>query len=1039
MKTRIFYVVMALVLTVALAVPLVGPAPVLAADTGWTDPANNAPGDGIGGGGNGFEVTPQNAYTDGGGNAANINGNGNSHRYYGYDFSSIPAGSTIDGIAVRLDWWLSSKCKMNRIYVDLSWDGGLTWTSTKTASNERISDGNPTDIEGGPVDDWNHSWDLAAGELSASNFVVRLKSACSYESFWCADDCSKKDWFLDWVPVRVCYTLPPGYISLTPDTDTNCVGGNHTVTATIVGDSGGTTVTFNVTAGPNSGDTGNDTTDLSGMASWTYTGDGGAGTDTIVASYTPNPTPGGPITSDPVSKTWVADPGPPTTQLVMMLDGSGSIDATEWSTMINGLAAAVNSSECVPADGSVELTVIQFATNARLEVGPVVIDDTDGDPTNDASAIAGLIESITKYTGDGWTCIACAIYLAQDVLLYHSESNFNICRKQALNLVTDGDPNRRANIDGGTGSGWVWLNSGSSNAKNSAVNARNYAIAQLGMTEDQDELDAEGVGITTANKNWLRDSIVWPQPGYEDWLPTGPGWVHVVDTFQEFADTICEKIQIILEPTGACCNPATGTCEDELTEAECQHEWTEDKSCADIVCEAPPDELDFGDAPEGGEAYPSSGVMGQFPTCKTVGMPLNWIQHGLGWAHFGTAWDAEPDGDAGLCPPPGCFPTYDDDECYLDGDAGLIVPEPYTINATTGAVVTCPQSAGTPLGLTCQTATWGTDVDIFVVNNMPNEAVGYVNVLMDWNQDGQWAFNGSTTCAAVPVPEHVLVNQLIPAGYIGPLSGVPGGVPNFQIGPNPGYVWTRFTISEREVPLGIKNFNTHNSGLQVLPDGWHGAGEFEDGETEDYLLRIDEALPEMTIDKDVVGVAPVGVAPGGTVQYTINVTNSGIGTAINVSIWDALGTYFTYASTDDISYTGGAGYSGAPEDDFSDPSQPTWKKFIIPSGDSVVITFTAAVDSNIPVGTYQNTAYADGDNFTQIDDLGPFGQDADTPPLADPEVDENVFVAEEPPPQVTGVPTLTQWGMIAMGILFAAFLIWTVRRRWVVSADGRQE
>ena len=45
----------------------------------------------------------------------------------------------------------------------------------------------------------------------------------------------------------------------------------------------------------------------------------------------------------------------------------------------------------------------------------------------------------------------------------------------------------------------------------------------------------------------------------------------------------------------------------------------------------------------------------------------------------------------------------------------------------------------------------------------------------------------------------------------------------------------------------------------------------------------------------------------------------------------------------------------------------------------------------------------------------------------------------EPPPLVNGVPTLTQWGMIAMGILFAAFLIWTVRRRWVVSADGSQE
>lgn len=38
----------------------------------------------------------------------------------------------------------------------------------------------------------------------------------------------------------------------------------------------------------------------------------------------------------------------------------------------------------------------------------------------------------------------------------------------------------------------------------------------------------------------------------------------------------------------------------------------------------------------------------------------------------------------------------------------------------------------------------------------------------------------------------------------------------------------------------------------------------------------------------------------------------------------------------------------------------------------------------------------------------------------------------------TGIPTLSQWGMIAMGILLAAFLIWLVRRRWAVSAGRSQ-
>ena len=33
------------------------------------------------------------------------------------------------------------------------------------------------------------------------------------------------------------------------------------------------------------------------------------------------------------------------------------------------------------------------------------------------------------------------------------------------------------------------------------------------------------------------------------------------------------------------------------------------------------------------------------------------------------------------------------------------------------------------------------------------------------------------------------------------------------------------------------------------------------------------------------------------------------------------------------------------------------------------------------------------------------------------------------------VPTLSQWGMIGMAIVLAAFLIWSVRRRWVTSTD----
>jgi hypothetical protein len=222
-------------------------------------------------------------------------------------------------------------------------------------------------------------------------------------------------------------------------------------------------------------------------------------------------------------------------QLAMILDGSGSIDSTEWAVIVNGLADAVGNPDCVPQDGSVELTVIQFSTNARLEVGPVVINPSNaGDVSDDIRNISQLSDS---------TCISCGICLAADTL--RDSVNFDPGIKQALNLVTDGVPNRCSCVEGSCG----YSGSGCSGyaAQDSAECARAYALDELEMTVDQDEFDAEGIGITSANRNWLRDYIVWPQPGYiAPPFDQGMGWVRVVEDFEEFAETICEKFQIVL-------------------------------------------------------------------------------------------------------------------------------------------------------------------------------------------------------------------------------------------------------------------------------------------------------------------------------------------------------------------------------------------------------------------------------------------------------------------------------------------------------------
>lgn len=223
---------------------------------------------------------------------------------------------------------------------------------------------------------------------------------------------------------------------------------------------------------------------------------------------------------------------------------------------------------------------------------------------------------------------------------------------------------------------------------------------------------------------------------------------------------------------------------------------------------------DYGDAPEGVIAYPSTGQMGAFPTCRLSG-PVNWIEHDNFGAWFGPAVDLEQEGNAGLCPG---FAPYDNDECFNDNDAGLVMPPAYTIVG--GAVQPCTQQQGA-LGGICQQANWGTDIDIDIHNTMPNHEPylpGYVNVLVDWDQDGDWG--GSSACQGGPIPEHALVNFFVPALYIGPLSAL--GPPGFTIGPNSGHVWVRFSISESPVPTD-----------------WDGEAVFEDGESEDYLLRIE--------------------------------------------------------------------------------------------------------------------------------------------------------------------------------------------------------
>ncbi|MBN1140036.1 MAG: tandem-95 repeat protein [Anaerolineae bacterium] len=193
----IWVVVLLLVLTTLSAKPA---RVALAANTGWHSPTADVAD--TGGDNDGFEVSPTYAFDDGGNGAAESRNTctpgtacTERHRYdkYGLD---IPAGVAIQGIEVRADWWLNGTQGANSLAVDLSWDGGASWTGLQTDTVESTTE--RTAILGGTTNTWGRTW--SPGEFSDATFVVRVNIA---------SDLSNRTFYLDWIAVQVTYNQAP--------------------------------------------------------------------------------------------------------------------------------------------------------------------------------------------------------------------------------------------------------------------------------------------------------------------------------------------------------------------------------------------------------------------------------------------------------------------------------------------------------------------------------------------------------------------------------------------------------------------------------------------------------------------------------------------------------------------------------------------------------------------------------------------------------------------------------------------------------------
>ncbi len=201
----------------------------------------------------------------------------------------------------------------------------------------------------------------------------------------------------------------------------------------------------------------------------------------------------------------------PVVAIAVVIDGSGSISPSEFTIMKDGIVDAITT--VIPPDGSVEMTVIQFAGGSAVVECPLVVISS---PAVKAVLIA-CVDGISQNFGG--TPMSTGITLATSVL--NASPNFGIT--SLINLVTDGSPNSEA-----------------------ATTTAATAAQNAGITG----LSAFGIGTSVSTLDFLA-IIVFPggSPGPILVLPAvipdpaQQGFVIDITDFMDFGPAFAEKLQ----------------------------------------------------------------------------------------------------------------------------------------------------------------------------------------------------------------------------------------------------------------------------------------------------------------------------------------------------------------------------------------------------------------------------------------------------------------------------------------------------------------
>ena len=157
-----------------------------------------------GGDGDGYEASPASLCADDSTFATDVNSGsaGHSstcanaandrHRFQGFALGQPASVYAVSGIEIRIDEALNNASGTSNLCLELSWDGGTSWTAAKSVTLTGTAE--TSYFLGGIADTWGHTW--TASQLSTANFRVRVTDATSQNN---------RNFRMDYLAARVVY------------------------------------------------------------------------------------------------------------------------------------------------------------------------------------------------------------------------------------------------------------------------------------------------------------------------------------------------------------------------------------------------------------------------------------------------------------------------------------------------------------------------------------------------------------------------------------------------------------------------------------------------------------------------------------------------------------------------------------------------------------------------------------------------------------------------------------------------------------------